>query len=139
MDNYVAYLTDSAGTHELPPLEKGFTRVKNEKQTIVEPLSGNQYTDHIATKRAWSTTWSYLTKEEYDLLDEIYERMKSERTYPRFTLDEQNVNLLTTRMELGALSLDDDCGTANGVTLLLVETKQQVGGVLLHDYGAILL
>lgn len=121
---YKIYLTDSAGTHELPPLEVPLTRVKNEKMTTVEPLSGNVYDDYIATKRSWAHTWAFLTKDEYDLLDEIYERMKSEYTYPELTIDGENVNDLVVKFELGAKNIIDDCGTVSDVTVAFRETRQ---------------
>lgn len=121
---YIIYLTDSSGTHELPPLEVPLTRVKNEKMTTVEPLSGNVYDDYIATKRAWAHTWNNLTKEQYDLLDEIYERAKSERLYPRITIPAENVSLLVVRYELGAKNIIDDCGTVADVTVSFRETRQ---------------
>src|SRR5690554_5284057 len=104
---YIIYLTDSAGTHELPPLEVPLTRVKNEKMTTVEPLSGNVYDDFIATKRAWAHTWAYLTQEQYDLLDEIYERMKTDWTYPQLTIEGENVANLVVKFELGAKNIID--------------------------------
>lgn len=121
---YKIYLTDSAGTHELPPLEVPLTRVKNEKMTTVEPLSANVYDDYIATKRVWSHTWAYLTKEQFDLLDEIYERQKSEWTYPQLTIDGENISNLTVKYTLGAKNIIDDCGNVNGVTVSFQETKQ---------------
>lgn len=121
---YTIYLTDSAGTHELPPIEVPLTRVKNEKMTTVEPLSGNVYDDYIATKRVWAHTWSYLTKDEYDLLDEIYERMKSEWTYPQLTIDGESVTDLVVKFELGAKNIIDDCGEVNDVTVSFRETRQ---------------
>lgn len=121
---YKIYLTDSAGTHELPPLEVPLTRVKNEKMTTVEPLSGNVYDDYIATKRAWAHTWAYLTKEEYDLLDAIYERQKTEWTYPQLTIDGENVSGLVVRYELGPKNIIDECGTVQDVTVSFRETRQ---------------
>lgn len=122
--NYKIYLTDSAGTHELPPLEVPLTRVKNEKMTTVEPLSGNVYDDFIATKRVWSHTWAYLTKDEYDALDVIYERMKSEWTYPQLTIDGESVAGLTVKFDLGAKNIIDDCGEVQDVTVSFRETRQ---------------
>lgn len=121
---YKIYLTDSAGTHELPPLEVPLTRVKNEKMTTVEPLSGNVYDDYISTKRAWAHTWAYLSKEEYDLLDAIYERMKSEWVYPQLTIDGENVNNLVVKYELGAKNIIDDCGEVQDITVSFRETRQ---------------
>lgn len=121
---YKIYLTDSAGTHELPPLEVPLTRVKNEKMTTVEPLSGNVYDQFFATKRAWTHTWKYLTREQYDLLDEIYERMKTEWTYPRLTIEGENVNDLIVKYELGPKNIIDECGTVQDVTVSFRETKQ---------------
>lgn len=121
---YTIYLTDSAGTHELPPLDVPLSRVKLEKMTTIEPLSGNVYDDYIATKRAWTHTWTYLTKEEYDLLDEIFERQKSEWTYPELTIDGESVSLLTCKYVLGQKDIIDNCGTVQGVTISLRETKQ---------------
>lgn len=121
---YKLYLTDSAGTHELPPLEVPLTRVNNEKMTTVEPLSGNVYDDYIATKRVWAHTWRYLSKDEYDLLDEIYERMKDEWTYPRLTIDGENVTDLVVKFELGAKNIIDDCGEVQDVTVSFRETRQ---------------
>lgn len=121
---YVIYLTDSAGTHELPPLEVPLTRVKNEKMTTVEPLSGNVYDDYIATKRTWAHTWRYLSENEYALLDEIYERMKSEWTYPQLTIDGENVTDLVVKYELGAKNIIDDCGVVQDVTVSFRETRQ---------------
>lgn len=121
---YKIYLTDLAGTHELPPLEVPLTRVKNEKMTTVEPLSGNVYDDYIATKRAWAHTWAYLTKDEYDLLDAIYERMKSTWTYPQLTIEDENVTDLVVKFELGAKNIIDDCGEVQGVTVSFRETRQ---------------
>lgn len=121
---YTIYLTDSAGTHELPPLEVPLTRVKNEKMTTVEPLSGNVYDDYIATKRTWTHTWRYLSEDEYALLDEIYERMKSEWTYPQLTIDGENVTDLVVKYELGAKNIIDDCGEVQDVTVSFRETRQ---------------
>lgn len=121
---YTIYLTDSAGVHELPPLEIPLTRVKNEKMTTVEPLSANVYQDYIATKRIWTHTWAYLTKDEYDLLDEILERMKSEWTYPELTIDGENVTNIVVKYDLGAKSIIDDCGMVRDVTISLRETRQ---------------
>lgn len=121
---YKIYLTDSAGTHELPPLEVPLTRVKNEKMTTVEPLSGNVYDDYIATKRTWAHTWAYLTKEEYDLLDAIYERQKTEWTYPQLTIDGENVSGLVVKYELGPKNIIDECGTVQDVTVSFRETRQ---------------
>lgn len=122
---YKIYLTDSAGTHELPPLEVPLTMVKNEKMTTVEPLSGNVFDQYIATKRTWTHTWAYLTKEQYDLLDEIYERMKSEYTYPALTIDGENVENLVVRYELGAKNIIDNCGEVQDVTVTFRETRQR--------------
>lgn len=122
--SYTLYLTDSDGTHELPPLEVPLTRVKNEKMTTVEPLSGNVYDDFIATKRVWAHTWRYLTPEEYDLLDEIYERMKTEWTYPELTVDGEGVSNLVVKFELGPKEIIDDCGNVQDVTVSFRETRQ---------------
>lgn len=121
---YSISITDSAGTHELPSLEVPLTRVKNEKMTTVEPLSGNVYDDYIATKRIWTHTWAYLTKDEYDLLDEIYERMKSEWTYPQLTIDGESVTNLVVKYELGQKDIIDDCGEVRDVTVTFRETRQ---------------
>ena len=121
---YKLYLTDSAGTHELPPLEVPLTRVKNEKMTTVEPLSGNVYDDFIATKRAWSQTWANLTKEEYDDLDEIYERMKSEWQYPELSIDGEAVTNLVVKFTLGPKNIINDCGDVQDVTVSFRETRQ---------------
>lgn len=121
---YKIYLTDSAGTHELPPLEVPLTRVKNEIGVIVEPLSGNVYRDYIATKRSWAHTWAYLTEAEYQLLDDIYERMKTEFTYPSLTIDGENVANLVVDYTLGPKNIIDDCGTVSDVTVSFRETRQ---------------
>lgn len=125
---YSIYLTDSAGTHELPPLEVPLTRVKNEKQTVVEPLSGNVYQDFIATKRTWSHTWKYLTPEQYDLLDAIYERRKTNGTYPSLTIvsdnSNDNVSSLVVQYELSPKNIIDDCGNVQNVTVSFRETRQ---------------
>lgn len=121
---YKIYLTDSEGTHELPPLEVPLTRVKIEKQTVNEPLSGNVYRQFIATKRNYTHTWKYLSEEEYDLLDEIYERMKEEFTYPQLTVDGENVSLMTVDYELSPKNIIDECGNVQDVTISLRETRQ---------------
>ena len=121
---YKMYLTDSAGTHELPPLERQLTRTNYEKATTVEPLSGNVYRDQIATKVIYSQTWAWLTKEQYDLMDAIYERMKSEWTYPRLTVDGENINNMVVDFSLGAKRIDDDCGTVVEVEVSFRETRQ---------------
>ena len=121
---YEITLTDSAGAHVLPPLEIPLTRVYNEKMTTVEALSGNIYDEYIATKRAWSHTWRYLSKEEYDLLDEIYTRMKDEGTYPDVTISGEGVTNLTVKYTLGAKNIIDDCGMVEGVSISLIETRQ---------------
>jgi hypothetical protein len=121
---YEAYLIDSAGTHELPPLEKPLTRVKNEKMTTVEPLSGNVYDDHIATKITYAHTWAFLTKDEYDALDTIYERMKSEWTYPRLSIPDEGIFDMVVKFDLGAKNIIDDCGEVESVTVSFRETRQ---------------
>ena len=123
-DVYKIYLTDSAGTHELPELYVPLTRVKNEKMTTVEPLSANVYDDYIATKRVWSHTWAYLTKDEYDMLDAIYERAKTDRQYPRLTISGENVELLVVKYELGPKNIINNCGDVSGVTVSFRETRQ---------------
>ena len=121
---YKIYLTDSAGTHELPPLEVPLTVSKAEIMTTVEPLSGNVYDDYIATKRIFSHTWAYLTMAEYNLLDEIYERMKTEYIYPLLTVDGEGVSGLTVKYELGQKNIIDDCGLVNAVSVTFRETRQ---------------
>lgn len=121
---YKLFLTDSAGTHELPPLEIPLTRVKNEKSVTVEPLSGNVYDDFIATKRVWSHTWAYLSEDEYNLLDEIYERMKNEWTYPQLTIEGEGITDLIVKYDLGAKNIIDDCGNVQDVTVSFRETRQ---------------
>ena len=121
---YKIYLTDTAGTHELPPLEIPLTRIKDEKMTTVEPLSGNVYDDYIATKRVWEHSWAFLTKDEYDLLDAIYERMKTEYTYPRLSIDGENVTNVVVKYTLGAKNIIDDCGDVRDVTVTFRETRQ---------------
>ncbi len=122
--SYTIYLTDSTGTHELPPLEVPLTRVDNEIMTTVEPLSGNIYRDYMATKRIWSHSWAFLSKDEYDLLHDIYERQKAEWMYPRLTIDGENVSNLVVDYMLGPKNLIDDCGTVSDVTITLRETRQ---------------
>lgn len=121
---YKLIVTDSAGVHELPPLEVPLTVVKNEKMTTVEPLSGNVYDDYIATKRAWSHTWAYLTKSQYDMLDGIYERAKNEHKYPRLTVEGENVSDLVCKFVLGAKNIIDNCGEVQDVTVAFYETRQ---------------
>lgn len=121
---YKISLIDSAGVHELPPLEVPLTRVKNEKMTTVEPLSANIYDDYIATKRSWSHTWKYLLLEEYEQLDAIYERMKDEYRYPRLTIEGENVSNLVVKFDLGSKNIIDDCGTVSDVTVSFRETRQ---------------
>lgn len=125
---YIIYLTDSAGTHQLPPLEVPLTRVKNEKSTEVEPLSGNVYEDYIATKRVWAHTWSYLTNDEYELLDAILERRKVDWAYPSLTIDTDNlgdsVSDLVVQYKLSPKNTIDDCGNVQDVTVSFRETRQ---------------
>lgn len=125
---YKIYLNDSAGTHELPPLEVPLTRVKNEKKAVVEPLSGNVYEDYFATKRSWTHTWAYLSPEQYDLLDEIYERRKVDGVYPSLTIESDNsndnVSLLTVQYELSPKNIIDECGNVRDVTVSFRETRQ---------------
>lgn len=121
---YKMYLTDSAGVHELPPLEVPLTRVYNEKMTTVEPLSGNVYDDYIATKRTWAHTWRYLSAEEYQLLEDIYNRMKTEYIYPLLTIEGESVTDLVVKYELGAKNIIDDCGMVQDVTISVRETRQ---------------
>lgn len=121
---YKLYLTDSAGTHELPPLEVPLTRGKIEKQTVVEPLSGNVYRDYIATKLNYTHTWRFLSEDDYDLLDEIYERMKKELTYPMLTVEGQGISLMVVDYELSPKNIIDDCGLVQDVTVSFRETRQ---------------
>lgn len=121
---YKIYLIDSAGTHELPPLEVPLTLVKNEKMTSVETLSGNIYDDSLATKRVWSHTWAFLTNDQFDLLDEIYERMKTEWTYPRITIEGEGVNDLVVKYILSSKNIIDDCGAVQDVSVSFRETRQ---------------
>lgn len=121
---YKIFLTDSAGIHELPPLEVPLTRVKNNKKTVVEPLSANVYEDYIATKRVWAHTWAHLSSEEYDLLDEILERRKETWSYPLLTIEGENVNDLVVQYELGPKNIIDDCGNVSDVTVSFRETRQ---------------
>lgn len=125
---HTIYLTDSAGTHELPPLEVPLTRVKNEKKTVVEPLSGNVYEDIAATKRSWAHTWKYLSNEEYNLLDDILERRKVDWAYPQLTIETDSagdsVSLLVVQYELSPKNTIDDCGNVQDVTVSFRETRQ---------------
>jgi len=121
---YRIFLTDSAGTHELPPLEVPLTRVKNEKMTTVEPLSGNVYRDYIATKIGYAHTWAYTTEDEYNLMDEIYERMKSEWTYPLLTIEGTDIVDMVVDYTLFQQNIIDDCGTVNDVSVSFRETRQ---------------
>lgn len=121
---YIIFLTDSSGTHQLPPLEVPLTRVKDEKMTTVMPLSGNVYDDYISTKRIWTHTWAYLSGEDFDLIDEIYERMKSEYVYPRLTIEGEDVANLVVKFEVSPKNIIDDCGNVSDVTVTFRETRQ---------------
>ena len=120
---YKLYLTDSAGTHELPELEVPLTRVLNENMTTVQPLSGNVYDDYISTKRAYSHTWAFLSNDEYQMLEDIYERMKSEYTYPRLTVEGENISLMTVKFTLSSKNIISDCGEIADVTVGFQETR----------------
>lgn len=119
---YSLTLTDSAGAHELPPLEVPLTMVRNEGMTTVTPLSGNRYKDYIYTKLGYSHTWAWLTKAEYDLLDEIYERQKSEFIFPRLTVQGDNITDMVVDFELGQKNIADDCGMVQGVSVVFYQT-----------------
>jgi hypothetical protein len=125
---YEIFLTDSAGTHGLPPLEVPLTRVKNEKMTVVEPLSANVYEDYIATKRVWSHTWQSMTGEQYDMLDAILEQRKIDWAYPRLTIDTDNlgdsVDNLVVQYTLSPKNIIDECGNVGDVTVSFRETRQ---------------
>lgn len=121
---YKLFLRDSTGNYELPSLEVPLTRVKYEKMTTVEPLSANVYDDYIATKRIFTHTWAYMTREEYELLDAIYERQKSTWTYPELTVQNDNVTDLVVKFTLGKRDIIDNCGTVENVTVEFRETRQ---------------
>lgn len=125
---YTIYLTNSTGTHELPPLEVPLTRVKNEKSTEVEPLSANVYEDFIATKRVWAHTWKYMSNEDYELLDSILEQRKVDWAYPSLTIDTDNlgdsVSDLVVQYKLGPKGIIDACGNVQDVTVSFRETRQ---------------
>lgn len=120
--SYSITITDSAGVHQLPPLEVPLTRVKNEGITTVIPLSGNRYKDYIYTNLIYSHTWAWLTKEEYDLLDEIYERQKTEFIFPSITVEGDSITNMVVDFELGQKNIADDCGIVQNVTVNFYQT-----------------
>ena len=121
---YSISLTDTTGTYKLPPLEVPLSRVKTEGIIERTPLSGNVYDQYIFTKRIWTHTWKYMTLEDYQLLDDIYEHQKATLTYPELTIEGENVTGLVVKYILGKKDIIDNCGTVENVTVTFRETRQ---------------
>lgn len=122
---YKISLTDSSGTYELPPLNVPLTREKYEKATVVETLSGNVYTDYIATKRIYTHTWAYMSKDEFDMIDAIYERQKTLFQYPTVDVEGEGISNMTAQFLLDKKNIIDNCGTVQNVSITLRETRQR--------------
>lgn len=122
---YEIQLTDQTGTQTLTITEVPLTVSPIEIATDVQVLSGNVYTDFIAQKRAWSHTWAWLTKEEYDVIKGYYDRQFTLFEYPELTIVDAGVNNVTVRMSVTPKNIADNCGTVNDFTVSFRETKQQ--------------
>lgn len=120
-------LTDATGQSTLPEIEVPLTVSTFEGATDVQTLSFDVYTDFVTQKRTWTQTYSFLTKEEYDLIKGYYDRQFTNYTYPRFSIEESennNVTNVVTRMTMTAQNIIDNCETVADVTVSFRETRQ---------------
>lgn len=138
---YDITLTDSVGSLVLPRLNVPLTITTLEGAVDVQTLSYDIYTDFITTKRLWEHTWSYMTEEDYTNLQAYYLRQFTLYKYPQISIADENVSLVTVRMELNPKRIIDNCGTVQNVTVRFRETKQQdplSSGYLLLEAGDLL-
>jgi len=121
-------LLDSTGQTTLPPLEVPLTISILEGAVDVQTLSYDVYTDFIVQKRAWTHTWAYLTREEYQIIKGYYDRQFSAPyAYPQLTIDGSISNEITNivvRMTLTSQNIIDNCETVSDVTVSFRETRQ---------------
>lgn len=121
---YKIFLTDDSGTYELPPLEVPLTLSKDEGQKRRIPLSGNVYLQYIYTKRIWNHSWAYLRANEYQLIEDIYERQKALRKFPLLTIEGENVTDLVVEFTMGDKNIIDNCGDVENLSVSFRETRQ---------------
>jgi hypothetical protein len=120
---YEIQLTDSTGTTTIAATEVPLTVTPLEIATDVQVLSGNLYTDFIAQKRVWSHTWAYLSEDEYNIIKGFYDRQLSSYIYPRLTIVDEDVNLVTVRMSITPKNIIDNCGVVNDFTVSFREAR----------------
>lgn len=119
-------LTDSTGQSTLPELEKPFTITPIEGAVDVQTLSFDVYTDFVTKKRVWTQTYSFLTKEQYALIEGYYSRQFTEYTYPRLSItgsENNDVTNVKVRMSLSSQNIIDNCETMADVTVSFRETN----------------
>lgn len=121
---YDIILEDSTGQATMPPSEVPLTVSTLEGAVDVQTLSFDVYTDFITQKRLWSHTWAYMTAAEYEILKSYYDRQFIDFTYPRLTIQAEEVSDVVVRMTLSPKNIIDNCGTLEGVTVTFRETKQ---------------
>ena len=124
---YDIILNDATGSTTLTEVEVPLQITTIEGSIDNQTLDFNVYTDFITTKRLISHTWAHLSSAEYSVLKGYYDRQLTSFNYPNVTITDLGITSLICRMTLNAQNIIDNCGTVEGVTITLRETKQNVG------------
>ena len=124
---YDIILNDATGSTTLPEVEVPLQVTTLEGVADVQTLDFNVYTDFITTKRVITHTWAYMSLDDYAILKGYYDRQFTSFQYPNVTITDLGIASLICRMTLNAQQIIDNCGTVQGVTITLRETKQNAG------------
>src|SRR3954447_18937102 len=66
----------------LPVPDVPFMKQRAENATDNVTLDGTLYTDFVNIRRSWSVEWAKLSKEDYDLIEELYLAQFETGIYP---------------------------------------------------------
>lgn len=121
---YEITLHDSTETWTSPTPNTPLTVQTVEASSEVTTLDLNVYVDLFATKRMWTITWGYMSKEDYAKLRAFYDRQFTALEFPEVTIDDLNVSSVVVKASLSDQNITDESGLVEGVELVLRETVQ---------------
>lgn len=125
MHEYTITISDATDTMTLPPTEVGFTPLLINNSTTNQTLSNDVYTDKFPVKKGATSSYSHMTKDDYDRLFAFYYRQEAVLyKYPVVTISDTDITGMTARIEVNDAPVVDTCGTRSNVTLTMRESRQ---------------
>lgn len=119
-------LTDDFTSATLEMLEVPLSEETMNNDVEVTTLDNNMsvYMYPDSDKRIWTHTWAYLTEGEFNILKGFRDRQRTLYKFPLVTISDQDVDNVPAYMKLNPKNIIDNCGTVQGVSIVLRESLQ---------------